>query len=180
MDSLLLIFAVQIFILHSSQNIRHNKQKGRNVKEIVIPKENAVFWMDGDGAWHNEHGRFEHPKIIRHFHTSIQRDENGYHLCQEREGIREKAYFPYEETALFVFQVIQGSPVQLVLNTEKIIRLNPEELYTANDLLYIQRGDELIKFSQKALMAFAPLLDETDGQLFLCLDGERYSLRELE
>ncbi len=155
-----------------------NQQKEKTVKEIIIPKENAVFWMDTDGVWHNEHGKFESPKIIRYFNTSIQKDENGYHLYQERDGTREKVYFPCEETAIFVVQVIQGSPVQLVLNTEKIIRLKPEQLYMENDQLYIQQEDGLIKFSQKALMAFAPLLDEVDGQLFLCMDGERFPVPE--
>ncbi|PIE62260.1 MAG: MFS transporter permease, partial [Desulfobacterales bacterium] len=83
------------------------------MKEVIIPKEKAVFWMNGDGVWHNEHGPFEHPKIIRHFHNSIHKDENGYYLCQEREDVREKVYFPYEDTAIFVFQVIPGNPLQL-------------------------------------------------------------------
>ena len=58
-------------------------QTGLVKKTIVIPKENAVFRMDGNGIWHNEHGRFEHPKIINHFNRSIQKDEQGYFLSQK-------------------------------------------------------------------------------------------------
>ena len=27
--------------------------------EIVIPRENAVFWLDENGHWYNEGGRFK-------------------------------------------------------------------------------------------------------------------------
>ncbi len=58
--------------------------------------------MDANGIWHNEHGRFEHPKIINHFNRSIQKDDLGYFLSQMiDEAKEEKVYFPYEETAVF-------------------------------------------------------------------------------
>ncbi len=135
--------------------------------------------MNGDGVWHNEHGPFEHPKIIRHFHNSIRRDENGYYLCQEREDVREKVYFPYEDTAIFVFQVIPGNPLQLRLNTGKIIDLDPEELFCVNDLLYIQNQDHRIRFTQKALVAFSPWLGDENGQLVLYLDGKKHPIPEI-
>jgi len=53
------------------------------MKDIVIPKENAVFWMDGNGDWRNEHGRFRKKKIIDYFNAAIHKDENGYYVCQE-------------------------------------------------------------------------------------------------
>ena len=90
---------------------------------VVIPKEEAVFWMDGNGCWRNAHGRFRHKKVIDYFHASISRDDDGYFVSQVRDGIVEKVYFRYEATALFVFDVIPGEEVDLVLNTGRRIRL---------------------------------------------------------
>ena len=88
-------------------------------KEIVIPKEDAVFWMDKNGHWHNEHGKFQHKKIIDYFNGCIKKDKDGFYLTQERDTYREKVYFPYEETAYFVFEVIKDKDITLVLNTKK-------------------------------------------------------------
>ena len=33
-------------------------------REFIVPKEEAVFWLDAYGRWHNEHGVFEHKKIV--------------------------------------------------------------------------------------------------------------------
>jgi len=41
-------------------------------KEIVISEEEAVFWMDAYGRWHNKHGAFEHKKIIDYFHCMFK------------------------------------------------------------------------------------------------------------
>ena len=85
-------------------------------KEIIIPKEDAVFWMDENGRWHNEHGSFQHPKVVGYFHTSIRKDKDGYFLSQEHDDFSEKVYFRYAETPLFVFDVIRGEDILLVLN----------------------------------------------------------------
>ena len=61
--------------------------------EIIIPKERAIFWLNANGRWHNAHGEFQHKKIIDYFHSSIQKDEKGYYLFQERGNLREKVYF---------------------------------------------------------------------------------------
>ncbi|MBW1695092.1 MAG: hypothetical protein JRJ41_13325 [Deltaproteobacteria bacterium] len=66
----------------------------RGIKEVVVPKEDAVFWLDAFGRWHNEHGTFEHKKIINFFHSSIRKDADGYYLYQKRDdSIIEKVYF---------------------------------------------------------------------------------------
>ncbi|MDJ0803659.1 MAG: MFS transporter permease, partial [Desulfobacterales bacterium] len=79
------------------------------MKEIVIPKDQAVFWLDRHGFWRNRHGRFERPRIIAKFHAAIGRDAQGYYLSQTNGDVREKIYFPYEDTALFVFDVRIGA-----------------------------------------------------------------------
>ena len=49
----------------------------KEIKELVVPKEKAVFWLDAHGRWHNKHGVFEHKKIIDYFHSSIRKDAVG-------------------------------------------------------------------------------------------------------
>jgi hypothetical protein len=40
-------------------------------KTNVISKDQATFWLDRYGRWHNEHGLFEHKKIIDYFDKLI-------------------------------------------------------------------------------------------------------------
>lgn len=127
--------------------------------EVIIPQEKAVFWMDGHGRWCNRHGRFEHKRIIDHFNRSLEKDEDGYYVTQVRGDIREKVYFPYEETPLFVTRIVNGDPVQLVLNTGETVDLEPSRLYVKTDHLYFRRDHETIKFGDRALMAMAPYLE---------------------
>ena len=96
------------------------------IKENVIPKEDAVFWLDKHGRWCNANGKFEHQKIIDYFHSCIKRDQGGYYLSQINGNCREKVYFPYEDQALFVFDVIRQDDMMLILNTKKQIALDPE------------------------------------------------------
>ncbi len=108
----------------------------QKLKVKVIPKEKAVFWLDKNGRWHNKDGTFEHKKIIKFFHSSIKKDKNGYYLSQDLGTHTEKVYFKYEETALFVFDIIKNKEeIILVLNTKKRIRLEPEKLFIKEDSL---------------------------------------------
>ncbi len=148
------------------------------VTQIVIPKEKAVFWLDKNGIWHNEHGKFEHPKIISYFHKSIRKDDNGYHVFQIRDQCEEKVYFPYEDTALFVFD-LKGTDT-LILNTTDTLTLDPGQLFTRNDNLYIQTTEHCIKFGQRALMKISRLLVEKNDQLFLVRNGTAHNIRQQE
>ena len=149
------------------------------LKEIVISKEDAVFWMDENGRWQNQHGTFEHAKIIDYFHSSIHKDGQGYYLAQERDGYSEKVYFRYEDTALFVFDVLVEDDIILVLNTKKRIRLQPENLTVEGDGLYTHDGEDRIKFAERGLLKIADLLEEVDGKLFIRVDDKAYRIREL-
>ena len=146
--------------------------------EIVIPKEKAVFRLDGRGRWCNVHGVFRNRRIIDYFHSAIRRDKDGYFVCQEQEAITEKVYFPYEDTALFVFDVIISDSAALVLNTKEEIPLAPENLFIASDNLYIWRGDERIKFTERALMKLADALEFTDGAYYIRLATGRFRIPE--
>lgn len=146
--------------------------------EVVISKENATFRMDGEGRWCNRHGRFEHKKIIDYFHRSIEKDADGYFLFQIRGDIREKVYFPYEETPLFVFDILFGTPTWMVLNTGRQVALDPEHLFVRNDRLYYQEKDALIKFTERCLMKAAGLMDEIDGRLMIRIDRGLFPVRE--
>jgi hypothetical protein len=142
--------------------------------EIVITKENAVFRLDANGCWHNESGRFRNKKIIDFFHASIRKDDGGYFLFQDRDNFTEKVYFPYEDTALFVFDVILSDPITLVLNTGERSSLEPQKLYTQNDGLYVTSGEHRVKFTERSLMAISGLMTFEDENYFIRQAGQRY------
>ena len=152
----------------------------KKIKENVVSKQDAVFWLDKNGCWHNAHGKFEHNKIINYFHSCIKRDQDGYYLSQINGNCREKVYFPYEDQALFVFDVIRQDHVTLILNTKKQIALDPERLFVRDDNLYMRMGDETIKFVEHGLLKISPLLEEHEGQLYIRLKDSKYKIREQE
>ena len=146
--------------------------------EIVVPKEKAVFWLDENGRWHNVHGEFQHKKIIDYFHSSIRRDEKGYYLFQERGNLREKVYFHYEDTALFVVDLIKDNDIKLILNTKRRVKLKPKNLFTRNDNLYMRTGNETIKFTDRGLMKISDLLEFSDEQYFIKVKNRKYRIVE--
>jgi hypothetical protein len=151
----------------------------KNLKEIVIPKEKALFRLDKHGFWHNKHGKFQHKKIIDYFHTCIEKDGDGFYLIQERDNYIEKVYFPYEETAYFVFDVSKNNEeVVLTLNTKKQIKLNPDELFIREDDLYLTAGDDLIKFTEHTLMQISDLLEFEEDKYFIRLNDKRYDIKK--
>ena len=115
----------------------------KKLKEVVVPKEKAVFWLDGRGRWHGESGEFKHRKIIEHFHSSIRKDKQGFHLMQRHRHFREKVYFPYEDTPLFVFDVLTGENIEIVLNTRKRMKLRERAIlpYPKTTLYSVVCGD---------------------------------------
>jgi hypothetical protein len=145
-------------------------------RQIVIPREQALFWLDKNGCWHNETGRFEHKKIIQYFHSCIKRDRDGYFLYQAHDTHTEKVYFPYEDQALFVFDVIQQNDVILVLNTGRKIKLKPRKLFMENDCLYMHLDREIIKFAEQGLLKISQLLEETDEQFYIRVKNRRYRI----
>ena len=146
--------------------------------EIIIPKERAIFWLDKNGRWRNAHGEFQHKKIIDYFHSSIQKDEKGYYLFQERGNLREKVYFHYEDTALFAVDLIKDEDITLILNTKRQIKLKPRCLFTRNDNLYMRLGQETIKFAERGLMKISDLLEFRDEQYFIKVKSRRYRIIE--
>lgn len=147
-------------------------------KEITIKKEDAVFWMDGNGRWHNQHGEFEHKKVIAYFNQSIQYDADGYFVSQVRGDMLEKVYFPYQETALFAVDILQHDGVRLLLNTRKQVPLNPEKLFIRNDTLFMHFENQLIKFSDRSMIKLSDRLDDVNGQLSIHLKGAHYTIQE--
>jgi hypothetical protein len=147
-------------------------------KKIIIPKEDAVFWMDQNGIWHNEHGKFEHPKIIGHFNRSIQKDDQGYYLSQTTDAVEEKVYFPHEDSALFVVDICGQEPLKLTLNTSDILLLDPATLFTRNDHLYMETPEHCIKFSPHALVQLSRHMEDIDGRFCLVLNHTPYPIPE--
>ncbi len=148
------------------------------ITEVAIPREEAVFWMDKNGRWHNKYGEFQNRRISEYFHRCIERDENGYYVTQQRGNVREKVYFPYEDTALFVVDVRKQDGIQLVLNTGHRIPLQPEGLFVKDDSLYLEHDGERIKFNDRGLMKISEFLDFRGDRYFIRLDGRTIAIPE--
>jgi hypothetical protein len=148
------------------------------MKEITVPKEEAVFRLDKNGRWHNQHGEFEHKKVIDYFHSVIRKDAGGYYLFQKTDEFQEKVYFPYEDTALFVFDVRIGDDITLTLNTKRQVLLTPDALYIREDNLYLTIDDEPVKFSANALMKLSVLLEDENGRTTITVKNKRFEIGE--
>lgn len=145
-------------------------------KVKVIPKDQAVFWLDRYGRWHNEHGPFEHNKIIAYFNAAIKRDKDGYYLYQKTEYGAEKVYFPYEDCVLFAIDVIVDNPIMIILNTGKQIKLMPRKLSVHGNDLYMQAGEDRIKFTDRSLMKLSGIMNFEDDQYFINVNGRKYRI----
>jgi hypothetical protein len=150
----------------------------RRLREIVIPKEKVSFWLDRHGFWHNGNERFQNQKVINYFHSCIKKDPRGFHLAQRHRDHIEKAYFPFEDAALFVFDVVEGEEIILVLNTQKRIRQRPKRLFTRGDSLYMLLGEDAIKFTENSLVKIAKMLEFRQDQSFVRVKGRRYRIEE--
>jgi len=155
--------------------------KTEDKKLIIIPKEEAVFWLDKNGTWHNEHGKFEHPRIIRYFNTSIKKDENGYYVHQTTGECEEKVYFPYEDTALFIVDIIMtGKDLGLILNTAEKTTLDKGALFMASDNLYLLTPGHRIKFSSHALVKISKFIQEDNGIFSIHINEKLYPVQSSE
>jgi hypothetical protein len=150
------------------------------LKEIIVPREEATFWLDNWGYWCNAHGRFEHKKIIDYFHAAIARDAQGYYVSQINGDLREKVYFRYEDTALFVFGVLTEDGITLVLNTRRQIKLDPAALFIRNDYLYVRENKELIKFNEPSMLKISRLFEHDGDICYITIKGERWAIPEMD
>jgi hypothetical protein len=78
---------------------------------------------------------------------------------------------------LFVFDIIKGDDIILVLNTKRQIPLQPESLSIKEDSLYYQDGEDLIKFAERGMMQISDLLEEAGDQFYIRVDGKRYEIK---
>jgi hypothetical protein len=147
--------------------------------EIVVPREKAVFRLDRRGRWCNASGVFRNRRISEYFHSSIRRDAGGYFVCQESDNRIEKVYFPYEDTALFVVDVVMADEIRLLLNTRRQLPLDPAALFVSDDSLYLTAEGERVKFSERALLRLADVMDFTDQGYFIHVFGQRHRIREI-
>ena len=150
----------------------------RELPEHVIPKEKAVFWLDERGFWRTAKGKFENRNIINHFHSCIRKDAEGYYLQQEHPEYREKVYFRFEDTALFVVHVLIDDNIVLVLNTGKKVNLKPKRLFIEDENLYMMLGHERIKFTEEALLRITDYMEDETGQFFIRVKGKKYKIPE--
>lgn len=134
--------------------------------------------MDGNGQWHNAHGKFEHPRIIKYFNASIKKDKNGYFVHQVSDLFEEKVYFKYEDTAVFVTGVKENPGIVLYLNTGQTCSFEPEHLFVKKDRLYMKTREHLIQFTSKAMISLSKYLKEEGGGLFFSYQGKSWPLDE--
>ena len=146
--------------------------------EIVIPREKAVFRLDRNGRWRNASGPFRNRRIIDYFNAAIRRDEGGYYVSQQRDHIFEKVYFPYEDTALFVVDVDLAADIRLRLNTRREVALEPADLFVAGDSLYATLDGERIKFSERAMLKLAEVMEFTENGYFIRVSGRSHRIHE--
>lgn len=146
-------------------------------KQIIVSKEDAVFWMDKNGNWNNEHGKFEHPKIIRYFNSSIKKDENGYYVHQVSDEVEEKVYFSYEDTALFVVDVKEKEGMIFIFNNNDTVKIDSGQLFIREDNLYLQTPEHRVKFTSRALLKISKFMEEKDGQLSFTVNGRTYPVQ---
>lgn len=142
----------------------------------VIPKEKAVFWLDKQGFWRNAGGRFRLKKVIDYFHAAIDRDDGDYFVFQNKSGVCEKVYFPYEDTALFVFDVVMGEDILLKLNTGRHISLIPETLFSKNDALYLTHDGQTVRFAERAMIKISAFIAEKNNRLIFEYKGRSHPL----
>ena len=152
----------------------------RELPERVISKEEAIFWLDGRGFWHTTKGKFENRNIIKHFHSCIRKDAEGYYLEQEHREYREKVYFFYEDTALFVIHILKDDDIVLVLNTGRKVTLRPRRLFVKGESLYMMLGDERVKFTEDALIRITDHMEDEAGQFSIRVKGRKYKIPEKE
>ncbi len=146
--------------------------------EVVIPREQAVFRLDARGRWCNRDGVFRNRRISDHFHASIRRDADGWHLRQELPDRIEKVYFPYEDTALFVTDVALGTPVRLTLNTRRQFDLDPPALFVHGDSLYLELEGDRVKFTERAMLKLSEMMESTPGGYALRVGDHVHPIRE--
>jgi hypothetical protein len=127
--------------------------------------------MDGNGVWHGDGGRFRKKSIIDHFNAALGHDDGGFFLTQINGEVREKVYFPFEETAFFAVDLEKGgaegaeaSELRVILNTGETVPVTPEGLRYRGDALFLFRDGVPIKFTDRCLLRVAHRLAETpDG-----------------
>jgi hypothetical protein len=148
-------------------------------KVKIIPKDRAVFWLDRHGRWHNEHGPFEHNKIIAYFNSAIKRDAKGYYLYQKTEYGAEKVYFPYEDCALFAVDLVWDEPITLILNTGKKIPLLLHKLFIKDNDLYMQAGEDRIKFNERCLMRISEKITFENDEYYIKVGDKKYFIASI-
>ncbi len=152
----------------------------KDLKQITISKEDAVFWMDKHGQWQNDHGPIEHPRIIKYFNSCIRKDDMGYFVHQKTENTEEKVYFSYEDAAIFVIGIRFDDDISLMLNNGNSTILDPAELYTGDDSLFVKTVDHLIKFNTGTLLKMSKYLNEIkEGELFFEWKENSYPVQKL-
>ena len=118
-------------------------------------------------------------RFLKPNYLEIRKDKDGYYLSQTDGNYREKVYFHFEDTALFVFDVVKEKEIKLILNTKKQIKLKPRRLYEKKDSLYMATGEDLIKFTPDSLIKLSEFIEHRNDQYFIRVNRRRYKIHTL-
>jgi hypothetical protein len=88
-------------------------------------------------------------------------------------------YFPYEDTALFTVDVDLAAEIRLRLNTRRELLLDPAALFVAGESLYMTLDGERIKFSERAMLKLAEVMEFTEEGYFIRVGGRRHHIHEV-
>jgi len=138
----------------------------------TIDDESIINHTNDQLAWIREN------QVDRYFNSAIKKDENGYYVHQATGECEEKVYFPYEDTAVFVVDIIMKGPdISLILNTTDRTSLEEGELVMASDNLYLLTPDHRIKFSSHALVKISKFIEEKNEKFSILINEKTYLIR---
>lgn len=132
--------------------------------------------MDENGNWWNEFGRITKKNIIRYFNRSIKKDPMGFYLTQTAGNRREKVYFSYIDTAWFAVDLRARDKLNLLLNTQEEIQLEPDRLYIKNDALFMQFRDAPVKFRERVMIKLSKYLTTMNDKPYITIDGVSHQI----
>ncbi|MCP4024242.1 MAG: MFS transporter permease, partial [Desulfobacteraceae bacterium] len=90
-----------------------------------------------------------------------------------------KVYFSFENTAIFVFNMIMvDEELMLILNTGDKIKLDPEKLFTYDDSLFTRTREHTIKFTEHVLIKLSKYLEEEAGEFSIKIKDRIYAIPE--
>lgn len=151
----------------------------------IISEEASGISLSARGEWFHHGEPVLHPRVIRLFHRSIRRDDEGrYYLYNLLGTLEEHVYFTVEDTAFFVERLDFDESTKsftIRLNNEDKEALDVKTLREdERGVMYCRtRNGDRARFSQSALMKLSDFV-KTEGEwIYLDITGEKIILSKM-